>query len=771
MATAPTTIKTIALTGQTEFDIPFEYLARKFVKVTLLGADRKVLVLNTDYRFATNTKISLLTDPGAYTFIELRRVTSASERIVNFYDGSVLRAGDMNASNVQTIHIAEEARDVALYTLGIDDDGELDARNRRIRNLRAGIEPNDAVNVAQVAALLTPDDGNGNQSMVWNRRVVTYPLETVFARYSDDGRSVTPRLRVGDSHYLPTFILQDSITLTGEILDYRDGTIGINTSAGLKIFSRINAEAVSIDSLPFVTPEQFGYRVGFGTDAFENAAVHAKKSGKYILLGATEYKLTTANMQGVEVRGVQGSSVNGYFKNPGKLSGFRYGDTVTGQTDLQSPRIFQLPPSNVDNKFVVQMAYSDKVQLVCTQNDGMEKYDTGIIMRSANGADNSPWEHIRSQQIYRGIAYALQGFDGLVTSGTVEDFNATPVQAGFVGGDWKGNFSSENTYLKCKRMTTTGSYIQRTIEVDDTGHINVGFHTSTSGSAFSISVDGSERATGTTRADVRRPRFRTLKVYVGFQPSAVVRVTHTGNDAQLLTITGFNVHRPAESRPELNYELYAFYYDLLATYSANIGAHDYALRIPGIGFAGSYHGGEVALMTPVWRVDGEAVTLQPSKPRAGRIVDLSEKTRIHSVIDATIYQRFDGNSRHTLALQLEGTNGVPFDTDRMYIGMNGTYDAFSRVLYPVMAEGVSGAATPDFLCGLTNMVAQENPNTGQVVYTHCNIPEGLPSGKGGVFIKTLDEVGSNYQKVYFAWVYDSPMKIDKISAQIVKVFC
>lgn len=611
--------------------------------------------------------------------------------------------------------------------------------------------------------------GVSESSSIFNRQFLNALVGVSFGNYAANGRTLTPRLVFEGVQYVPEYDSSEAVQFTAVPVKQGDGSLLIETNKGPRKFNRAVAEAVSQSTLPGVDPDLFGT----GSQAFERAAEYAKTHGKYISLSAKDYSFSERpDLQGVPVVGSPGSSVKGYFKNPGKMTGFKYGDTVTGQTDLQAPRVFQLPPSNVDNKFVVQLAYSNLVHMVCTQNDGLAKYDTCIVMRSGNGGDSSPWEHIRSQQIYRGIAYALQGFSGIVSSGTVADFNATPTQAGFEGGDWKANFSTENMYLKCKRLTETGSYIEKTIDVDNTGHINVGFHTTTSGSSFSISVDGEVKATGSTRMDVRKPRFRSLKVYVGFQPTAKIRVSHTGTTGQTLTITGFNIHRPAEAMPEIEYDTYAIYYDQLATYSANAGAHDYAMRNDKVGsFFGSYHGGEKALVPAVWRVDGAEVTLTAAKPVVGRVIDLMENTRIHDIVDAKVYQRFDGNSRHTLSVQLEGTGGVPFEVEKLYLGMNGTYDAFSRVLYPVMADGISGSARPDFLLGMTNMVAQENPTTGQVVYTHCNMPEGLPSAKGGVFIKTLDEIGSNYQKVYFAWVYDSPMKIDKVSAQIVKVFC
>lgn len=151
MATNIKTVKTYPLNGSTtEFAVPFEYLARKFVQVTLIGQDRKVLVLNQDYRFSTKAIISTTKAWGSadgYDTIEIRRYTSATERLVDFTDGSILRAYDLNVSQLQTIHVAEEARDLTADTIGVNNDGNLDARGRRIVNVADPVEDGDAINL------------------------------------------------------------------------------------------------------------------------------------------------------------------------------------------------------------------------------------------------------------------------------------------------------------------------------------------------------------------------------------------------------------------------------------------------------------------------------------------------------------------------------------------------------------------------------------------------------------------------------------------------
>lgn len=153
MALAPKTVLTYPLDGANrDFVIPFEYLARKFVQVTLIGTDRKLLTLNIDYRFTLRTIITLTKPWGpadGYERIEIRRFTSATERLVDFSDGSILRAYDLNTSQIQSLHIAEEGRDVASDTIGVNNDGNLDARGRRITRLADGINDDDAVTLRQ----------------------------------------------------------------------------------------------------------------------------------------------------------------------------------------------------------------------------------------------------------------------------------------------------------------------------------------------------------------------------------------------------------------------------------------------------------------------------------------------------------------------------------------------------------------------------------------------------------------------------------------------
>ena len=132
----------------TDFSVPFDYLAKKFVKVTVdsrekLGGDYGDTT--KDYFFVDKTTIRFNTAPASGTEIIIRRYTSATDRIVSFKDASVLKAKDLDVSNIQTIHIAEEGRDIINDALIVDKEGNWDAKFRKIVNVNDPENDQDAM--------------------------------------------------------------------------------------------------------------------------------------------------------------------------------------------------------------------------------------------------------------------------------------------------------------------------------------------------------------------------------------------------------------------------------------------------------------------------------------------------------------------------------------------------------------------------------------------------------------------------------------------------
>lgn len=100
--------------GNTQYRIEFDYLARTFVVVTLVNSSNptlnRVLEVGRDYRFLNPTMIEMLVDQSGFDIVRIHRQTG-TDLVVDFMNGSVLTASDLTNAELQAIHIAEEGRD------------------------------------------------------------------------------------------------------------------------------------------------------------------------------------------------------------------------------------------------------------------------------------------------------------------------------------------------------------------------------------------------------------------------------------------------------------------------------------------------------------------------------------------------------------------------------------------------------------------------------------------------------------------------------------
>lgn len=134
--------------SKVDFNIPFDYLKKKFVTVSLgptrlTGGDYGDT--GADYYFLDKTTIRLKTPPAVGVSLTIRRYTSATERVVTFKDASILKATDLDTSQVQAFHIAEEGRDIINDALIVDREGNWDAKGKRIVNVGDPVGDSDAV--------------------------------------------------------------------------------------------------------------------------------------------------------------------------------------------------------------------------------------------------------------------------------------------------------------------------------------------------------------------------------------------------------------------------------------------------------------------------------------------------------------------------------------------------------------------------------------------------------------------------------------------------
>lgn len=143
----------------TSFTIPFDYLKKTFVKVfldtstELKGGSSSDATADYYFKDATTIQLTKIVPTSTQT-ITIRRYTSATERVASFRDGSVLYAKDLDTSQVQAFHIAEEGRDILNDALTIDRNGNWDAKKKRITRVGDPVETTDAANKKYVDSVV-----------------------------------------------------------------------------------------------------------------------------------------------------------------------------------------------------------------------------------------------------------------------------------------------------------------------------------------------------------------------------------------------------------------------------------------------------------------------------------------------------------------------------------------------------------------------------------------------------------------------------------------
>lgn len=143
----------------TSFTVPFDYLKKTFVKVFLDTSTElkggSSSDASADYYFKDATTIQLTKIvPTSTQTITIRRYTSATERVASFRDGSVLYAKDLDISQVQAFHIAEEGRDILNDALTVNREGDWDAKGKRITRVGNPVDSTDAVTKGYVDSVV-----------------------------------------------------------------------------------------------------------------------------------------------------------------------------------------------------------------------------------------------------------------------------------------------------------------------------------------------------------------------------------------------------------------------------------------------------------------------------------------------------------------------------------------------------------------------------------------------------------------------------------------
>jgi len=135
-------ISEVTATGGNTFNIPFDYIAQSEIAVFVDG-------VSTSFTFTSANVIDITPAPASGALVRIKRTTSLTDRTVDFQSGAVLTEEDLDNSNIQVFHAAQEAIDAASESITTDADGkwnaQVDSVNRAIKNVA---DPTNAYDVA-----------------------------------------------------------------------------------------------------------------------------------------------------------------------------------------------------------------------------------------------------------------------------------------------------------------------------------------------------------------------------------------------------------------------------------------------------------------------------------------------------------------------------------------------------------------------------------------------------------------------------------------------
>lgn len=125
--------------GETDFNVNFGYLQKSHVKVSVNG------VATTDFNWLNDGQIQLVNTAPFGAIVVLTRETSPAARLVDYQTGSVLSEEILDTDSLQGFYLAQEANDVKELTLAKNALDQWDGSNRRLTDLAAPVDNNDAV--------------------------------------------------------------------------------------------------------------------------------------------------------------------------------------------------------------------------------------------------------------------------------------------------------------------------------------------------------------------------------------------------------------------------------------------------------------------------------------------------------------------------------------------------------------------------------------------------------------------------------------------------
>jgi hypothetical protein len=131
------------------FSIPFTFTAQSEISVTVDG------VAQTGLTFPSSSSVQLTSPVASGSLVQVRRTTSLASRAIDFASGSVLTEEDLDDSNIQVFHAAQEAIDTAGDSITLTPANRWDAGGSVINNVGTPASNTDAATKAYADGIST----------------------------------------------------------------------------------------------------------------------------------------------------------------------------------------------------------------------------------------------------------------------------------------------------------------------------------------------------------------------------------------------------------------------------------------------------------------------------------------------------------------------------------------------------------------------------------------------------------------------------------------
>ena len=132
----------------TTFSIPFDFTADSEISVTVDGVAATISSISAG-------SVILASAPATSTLVQVRRTTDLTARTVDFASGSVLTEEDLDNSNIQLFHAAQETLDAVGDTISLSLTNTWDAGGNIITNVGTPVSNTDAATKQYADGIVT----------------------------------------------------------------------------------------------------------------------------------------------------------------------------------------------------------------------------------------------------------------------------------------------------------------------------------------------------------------------------------------------------------------------------------------------------------------------------------------------------------------------------------------------------------------------------------------------------------------------------------------